>query len=209
MQERHLSSTMRLFFWFWLTVMVIVWQTIYPTINDQITAVFKNLSRSWKLRRLITWTKRDRKMCQKLLWPKLLNLSCSLFFFLTLILKVDAQSYSHLTRVLTMLCGASKQTIMLPRELRSRSALEPSETGMGVAAVGWRVLYNPPDDQGEGSWGGWPGLFALSCVCPADCTASPVCVVPLRLPSQALCHASSQSWEPGGCRYRQRLTMCS
>lgn len=46
----------------------------------QITAVFKNLSRSWKLRRLITWTERDRKMCQKLLWLKLLTLSCSHLF---------------------------------------------------------------------------------------------------------------------------------
>lgn len=45
----------------------------------QITAVFKNLRCSWKLRRLITWTGRDRKMCQKLLGLELLTVSLPFF----------------------------------------------------------------------------------------------------------------------------------
>lgn len=122
----------------------------------QITAVFKNLGCSWKLRRLITWTERDRKMCQKLLWLKLLTLSCSLFFPRTL--KVDVQSRSHLTWVQTIMSGASKQTIVLQREFRSGSAPKPSETGMGAVKVGWRCLCGPPD-WGDGSWGGWAGLL--------------------------------------------------
>lgn len=44
MQETHLSSTMRLFFWFRLTVMVIVWQTIYSTINDRRLQLFLKIS---------------------------------------------------------------------------------------------------------------------------------------------------------------------
>lgn len=95
-------------------------------------------------------------------------------FFLTLILKVDVQSYSHLTWVLTTLRGASKQTIMLPRELQSRSALKPSETGMGAAAVGWRVLCNPPDDQGKGGQG------CLLCrVCVLHIVLHPLCMLSL------------------------------
>lgn len=44
MQETHLSSTMRLFFWFRLTVMVIVWQTIYSTINGRRLQLFLKTS---------------------------------------------------------------------------------------------------------------------------------------------------------------------
>lgn len=90
----------------------------------QITAVFKNLSRSWKLRRLITWTERDRKMCQKLLWLKLLTLSCSHFFLPLLILKVDVQP-----------CAVSKQVTVLQKELRSCSAPKLVEGRMGGVKV--------------------------------------------------------------------------
>lgn len=86
-------------------------------------------------------------------------------------LKVDVQSRSHLTWVQTIMSGASKQTIVLQRELRSGSAPKPSETGMGAVKVGWRCLCVPPD-WGDGSWGGWPGLLALPCTCPAACAAS-------------------------------------
>lgn len=150
----------------------------------QITAVFKNLSRSWKLRRLITWTERDRKMCQKLLWLKLLTLSRSLFFP-PQILKVDVLSRSRLTWVQTIMSGASKQVIVLRRELRSCSAPKPSETGMGAVKVGWRCLCGPPD-RDDGSWGGWPGLLALPSVCPEDRAASPVPAVPPCLQGRAM-----------------------
>lgn len=161
----------------------------------QITAVFKNLSRSWKLRRLITWTERDRKMCQKLLWLKLLTLSRSLFPPPSPILKVDVQSRSGLTWVQTIMSGASKETIVLRRELRSCPALKPLEIGMGAVRVGWRFSCGPPDG-GDGSWGGWPGLLALPCTCPADRAAAPVPVVPWHLQGRALGQEGSRL--PGG-----------
>lgn len=71
----------------------------------QVTAGFKNLSPSWKLRRLITWTERDRKMCQKLL-SETLN-SVLLPFISTWILKLSVQSCSCLTSVQSIMSWAS------------------------------------------------------------------------------------------------------
>ncbi len=41
-EEPHLSKAMRLFLWFGLTVMVIVWQTIYSSNNDQRLQLFSD-----------------------------------------------------------------------------------------------------------------------------------------------------------------------
>lgn len=41
-EEPHLSRTMRLFLWFGLTVMVIVWQTIYSSNNDHRLQLFSD-----------------------------------------------------------------------------------------------------------------------------------------------------------------------
>lgn len=129
----------------------------------QVTAGFKNLSPSWKLRRLITWTERDRKMCQKLL-SETLN-SVLLPFISTWILKLSVQSCSCLTSVQSIMSWASKQTTVLRREWRSCSAPKPSETRMGAVKVGMRCLCGSPD-QGDGSWGGGQG-----------CLPCPVCVL--------------------------------
>lgn len=78
MQETHLSSTMRLFFWFRLTVMVIVWQTIYSTINDhRLQLFFKNLCHFWKLGRWIAHWVRDGTTCHSFYGGKILNSFCT------------------------------------------------------------------------------------------------------------------------------------
>lgn len=125
----------------------------------EITAVFKNLSCSWKLRRLITWTERDRKMCQKLLWPKLLTLSCSHFF-----------SPSWFWKSMQP-CECSEYT-------RDHAA-------KGIEELLSTKASGKQDGRCEGgfvslqSCGGQPGLLALSSTCPVDCPASPVRAVPV------------------------------
>lgn len=104
----------------------------------QITAVFKNLSRSWKLRRLITWTERDRKMCQKLLWLKLLTLSCSHFFSPSWFWK----------SMCSLMSAVSKQETVLQRELRSCSAPKPVESRMGGVKLLLRPSRAVEDSQG-------------------------------------------------------------
>lgn len=112
----------------------------------QITAVFKNLSHSWKLGRLITWTERDRKMCQKLLWLKLLTLSCSHFSP-----PPDSESRCAALWVQNIMSGVSKQATMVQRELRSCSAPKPVESRMEGVKVHVR-----PSRAVEGSQGCLP-----------------------------------------------------